>query len=277
MRARCGRDRAQLLAQLEQLRAERAERCVARRQLGALVLRLRLHLRRGGDDARSREVRRGHGRCGEVTGGAARERRRSHTGRHGAWRGGGGLRRDRGKLAARSRRERGEIARDRVRSCEIARDRGESAARSHGRACLHDRIQCCAAPFLPVRKHRKGGGDPRLWSGPRRAAGATASLRAAQAALWGAEKRPGPSDGPGRRMWRCRQAGWTGISSPLPLLLLHLLPQPRRLLRRRLRRLLRPLRRRLALLAAQPLSGLRQLGLGIGLGLGLGLGLSRLN
>ena len=44
--------------------------------------------------------------------------------------------------------------------------------------------------------------SPRLWDGPRRAPGATASFEAAQAALRGAWE---PSDGPGRQMGRSRQ------------------------------------------------------------------------
>ena len=56
-------------------------------------------------------------------------------------------------------------------------------------------------------------GSPRLCGGRRRAAGVMASVRAAQAALWGAEERPAPPDGPARRMGRCPQAGWRAPST----------------------------------------------------------------
>ena len=46
-----------------------------------------------------------------------------------------------------------------------------------------------------------------LGSEPRRAARATASFRAAEAALWGAEKRPKPLEPPGGQVGRCRQTG----------------------------------------------------------------------
>ena len=56
--------------------------------------------------------------------------------------------------------------------------------------------------------------DPRpLWGGRRRAAEATASLRDAQAALWGAWQRPEPADGPGRQMGRCPHTGQTALST----------------------------------------------------------------
>jgi hypothetical protein len=59
---------------------------------------------------------------------------------------------------------------------------------------------CCAACWLNVE-------NPQRWGGLGRAPEATASLQAAKAALRGAEKRPEPSDGPGRLMGRWPQAG----------------------------------------------------------------------
>ena len=55
--------------------------------------------------------------------------------------------------------------------------------------------------------------DPRLWGGLRRAAEATASFQAAQAALRGAYERSEPLDSPGRQVGRCPQTGWRPFST----------------------------------------------------------------
>ena len=55
--------------------------------------------------------------------------------------------------------------------------------------------------------------NPQPWASRRRAPEAMASLQAAHAALWGAQERPEPSDGPGRPMGRSRQTGWRPFST----------------------------------------------------------------
>ena len=73
-----------------------------------------------------------------------------------------------------------------------------------------------AAAGASPRRLVEHGETPRLWGGLRRAPEATARSEAAQATLRGAWERPGPSDGPGRRVGRCRQTGWTALSAGCP-------------------------------------------------------------
>ena len=80
---------------------------------------------------------------------------------------------------------------------------------------LEGRLAHALWPQQELARLAAGGGqacwsraeNPQLWGGLRRAPEATASFQDAPAALRGAKERPGPSDGPGRQMGRCRQTG----------------------------------------------------------------------
>ena len=66
---------------------------------------------------------------------------------------------------------------------------------------------------LALRLPRETRKMTQLCGGPRRAVRAAASFHAAQAALRGAQARPGPSDGPGRPRGRRPQTGMDGLYS----------------------------------------------------------------
>ena len=110
---------------------------------------------------------------------------------------------------------------------EISRDLGDDrvGVRVEDRAHLAA-VLCGALVAVPQRVvahatavHRGAGAcwsiaeNPQLWSGLSRAPEAAASFRAARALIWGAQERPEPSDGPGRQMERCRQAGQAALST----------------------------------------------------------------